>query len=179
MKSVLDLASQRFSCRSYKPNTVPPEVIEKIVEAARLAPSACNRQPWRFTIVTDPEIRRQLAREGILPGLGMTWLADAPVKLVLGLKKSLVTHKVAPLISGVDYSMLDIGIAGEHAVLQATEFGLGSCWIGWINQKTTRQIVNWPPEIIPQAFITIGWPNTLPENRAPRLDIREISQWKR
>ena len=178
MNNFLNLVSQRFSCRSYSPKPVPREMIEKILETARLAPSACNRQPWRFTVVTDPAIRKKLAEEGILPGLGMTWLADAPVILVLGLKKGLVTHKIAPLVSGVDYSMLDIGIAGEHAVLEATELGLATCWVGWINQKSTRQIVDWPPEIIPQAFITIGWPNTPTGNRAPRLNASEIIQWK-
>jgi len=160
--------------RAYKPDPVPREMVEKILEAARLAPSACNRQPWRFAVVTEPGMRKQLADDGVLPGLGLTWLTGAPVILVLGMKKAFVTHKVAPLISGVDYSMLDIGIAGEHAVLQATDLGLGTCWIGWINQKNTRMIVDWPEDIIPQAFITVGWPRSGPENRAPRLDLTEI-----
>lgn len=178
MTDFSELVRQRFSCRNYKPDPVPNEMIEKILEAARLAPSACNRQPWRFIVALDPVIRRKLAEDGILPGLGMTWLADVPVILVLGLKKGLFTHKLAPLVSGVDYSMLDIGIAGEHAILQAAEFGLGTCWIGWIDQKNTRRILDWPLEIIPQAFIAVGWPQSPPENRTPRLDTHEIIQWK-
>ncbi len=178
MNSFMELVSKRVSCRAYRQDPVPREMLEKMLEAARLAPSACNRQPWRFTVVTDPVLRRKLAEDGVLPGIGLTWLADAPAILVLGVKKGLITHKVAPLISGVDYSMLDIGIAGEHAILQATELGLGTCWVGWINQRKTGQIVGWPPEIIAQAFISVGWPQAVPENRSPRLDAREISTWK-
>ena len=174
MKSFLDLVKQRASCRAYKPDPVPEELIEKILEAAMEAPSACNRQPWRMAVVTSPDVRTELIHSGFLPGLKMQWAADAPVLLVLGIKKSFITHQVAPAIAGVDYPLLDIGIAGEHAVLQATELGLGTCWIGWIKPKEVRRIVGWPRDITPQAVISIGWPANPVKRRTSRLPPEDI-----
>jgi nitroreductase len=152
--------------------------VEQILEAARLAPSACNRQPWRFVVATEATLRARLLDEGTLPGLGMVWAAQAPVILVLGVRKSLVTHRVAPLLSHVDYSLLDLGIAGEHAVLQAAELGLGTCWVGWIRPKVVRRIVGWPTEILPQALITLGWPTSRPDRPSPRLSLDELVTWQ-
>lgn len=178
MSDFQDIVSSRYSCRCYLTDPVPREDIVRILEAARLAPSACNKQPWRFVVATDETLRGKILEEGCLPGLGMKWAMAAPVILVLGMKKSLVTHKVAPLFSNVDYSLLDIGIAGEHAVLQATELGYGTCWIGWIKPKEVRKIVGWPKEILPQALITLGKPASAPEKHSPRLSIGEIAEWK-
>lgn len=174
----LDLCRRRLSCRAYKPDPVPREMIEKILEAARIAPSACNKQPWRFLVATDPAVRRKILDAGIIPGIGMDWLAGAPVILVLGMKRSFITHKVATRISKVDYPLLDLGIAGEHAILQATELGLGTCWVGWINPEAIRKAINWPREILPQSIIPIGWPaEPLPQPR-PRLGMNEIAEWR-
>jgi nitroreductase len=172
------LVASRFSCRSYLSDPVPRAAIEQILEAARLAPSACNRQPWRFAVVTDPALRALLLDKGIMPGIDMPWTAGAPVILVAGMKKSLVVHRVAPLLSKVDYPLLDLGIAGEHAILQATELGLGTCWIGWIRPKQVRLIVGWPADITPQALITVGWPASRPERASPRLELDEIVSWQ-
>jgi nitroreductase len=84
---------------------------------------------------------------------------------------------VAPKLSGVDYALIDLGIAGEHAVLQATELGLGTCWIGWINPHAVRRIVEWPRDILPQALITIGWPAETGVRPRPRMGMEEISKW--
>lgn len=178
MSEFQKLVAARFSCRAYRPDPVPRTAIEQMLEAARLAPSACNQQPWRFAVVEEAGLRARLLDEGVLPGLGMTWATVAPVILVLGMKKSLITHRVAPLLSKVEYPLLDLGIAGEHAVLQATELGLGTCWIGWIRPKQVRRIVGWPAEIMPQALITVGWPASRPPRASPRLSLDEIAVWK-
>ncbi len=172
-----ELLAARFSCRAYRSDPVSRDLVEQILEAARLAPSACNRQPWRFVVVNELVQRTRLLEEGTLPGLGMTWATQAPVILVLGIKKSFITHQVAPLLSKVEYPLLDLGIAGEHAVLQATELGLGTCWIGWIQPKAVRRIVGWPSDITPQAMLTVGWPATRPERASPRLSSEEIVSW--
>jgi nitroreductase len=177
MNSFLDLVNRRVSCRAYKTDPVPREMIDKIIEAARLAPSACNNQPWRFAVVTRQDLRRRIAGEALLPGFSMTWVADAPVILVLGMKKSFITNQVAPKISGVEYPLLDLGIAGEHAILQATELGLGTCWIGWFSPKTAQKIVDWPGDILPQALITVGWPATPQERISSRLEKDELAKW--
>ena len=178
MNRFTELVAARYSCRDYKTDPVPREALEQMMEAARLAPSACNRQPWRFVVATEPGLRARLLEEGTLPGLGMTWAAQAPVILVLGMKKSFVTHRVAPLVSQVDYTLLDLGIAGEHAILQAAELGLGTCWIGWIKPKEIRRILDWPAELTPQALITVGWPASRRERKSPRLLLNEIVDWR-
>jgi nitroreductase len=152
--------------------------VEQILEAARRAPSACNRQPWRFVVATGAPLRARLLAEGLLPGINMAWAAPAPVILVLGMKKSVLTHRIAPLVSKVEYPLLDLGIAGEHAVLQAAELGLGTCWIGWIRPKVVRRLVDWPADILPQALITLGWPAHPPERVSPRLSLDEIVTWR-
>jgi nitroreductase len=178
MSGFSELVASRFSCRSYRTDPVPRSALEQILEAARLAPSACNRQPWRFAVVTEAALRSRLLDEGLLPGLGMTWAAEAPVILVLGMKKSLITHRIAPLLSQVEYPLLDLGIAGEHAILQATELGLGTCWIGWIRPKVVRRILGWPADILPQSLITLGWPASRPEQASPRLPLADITTWR-
>jgi nitroreductase len=178
MNGLSELVAARYSCRAYRADPVAREAVERMLEAARLAPSACNRQPWRFVVATEPALRARLLDEGVLPGLRMTWAAEAPVILVLGLKKSFITHRVAPLVSRVEYPLLDLGIAGEHAILQATELGLGTCWIGWIRPKEVRRIVEWPDDILPQSLITVGWPAPRRQAPAPRLSLEEIAVWR-
>lgn len=178
MSTFAKLVASRFSCRAYNSEPVSRAMVAQILDAARLAPSACNRQPWRFVVVTEGALRSRLLEEGTLPGLGMSWALAAPVILVLGIKKSVITHRVAPLLSQVEYPLLDLGIAGEHAVLQATELGLGTCWIGWIRPKEVRRIVGWPADITPQALLTVGWPASKPQRASPRFPLDEIVMWR-
>ena len=148
-----------------------------MLDAARLAPSACNKQPWRFAVVEDEAVRMRLINEAFLAGIPMKWAIHAGVIIALGMEKSAITHKIAPKISGVDYPLLDLGIAGEHLVLQAEELGLGTCWIGWIKPKEVRRIVGWPRSIEPVSLITIGWPSSEDRTPRPRLSMEEITRW--
>ncbi|MEN8254998.1 MAG: nitroreductase family protein [Verrucomicrobiota bacterium] len=173
----IELVRHRTSCRSYEPRPVPREHLELMLEAARLAPSACNKQPWRLAVVEDEAVRIQLVDKAFLAGIPMKWATDAGAIIALGMEKSAITHKVAPKISGVDYPLLDLGIAGEHLVLQAEELGLGTCWIGWIRPKAVRRIVGWPRGIEPAALITIGWPASRERKTRPRLEQDEIVKW--
>jgi len=151
--------------------------LELMLEAARLAPSACNKQPWRFAVVVDESIRMRLIGEAFLAGIPMKWAVNAGTMIALGMEKSAITHKIAPKISGVDYPLLDLGIAGEHLVLQAEELGLGTCWIGWIKPKAVRRIVGWPRSIEPVGLITVGWPVSGERKTRPRLERGEIVKW--
>ena len=110
--------ARRVSCRAYQPTPVPHAHLMQILEAARLAPSACNQQPWRFAVVRDADLRRRIVEDGFLPGARMTWALDAPVHMVIGMERSFVTHRLAPSVSGVDYPWADIGIAecAEHVL---------------------------------------------------------------
>ncbi len=106
----------------------------------------------------------------------MKWALNAPVFFVLGMIRSTLTHKVAPQISGVDYPWIDVGIAGEHMALQATELGLGTCWIGWIRQRNVAKIVGWTRSIRPVAILTCGTPDPDVDHlRRPRRPLDEIT----
>lgn len=176
-KKFLELVKKRSSCRNYIPKEISDEEIKTILEAARLAPSACNKQPWRFAVVKNQEIKKRLIREGCLFGINMDWAIKSSVIIVLGVKRSFITHQIAPLISGVDYPLIDIGIAGEHIVLQATELGLGTCWIGWIKPKEVRKIVSWDKNIKPLALITVGYCADTPTREKLRLPIEDIAKF--
>ena len=173
----INLVKQRTSCRSYDPKPVPREHLELMLEAARLAPSACNKQPWRFVVVQDEATRMRLIEEAFLAGIPMKWAADAGAIIALGMEKSAITHRIAPKISGVDYPLLDLGITGEHLVLQAEELGLGTCWIGWIRPKEVRRIVGWPRSIEAVSLITVGWPASEERKSRPRLSLEDITRW--
>ncbi len=171
----LSLVRQRFSCRSYRPDPVPETLIALLLEAVRLAPSACNKQPWRLAVVSDEPQRIRLCEEGLLPGMQRPWIRGAPVLIALGVARTTVTHRLAPLISGIDYPALDLGIAGEHLVLQATALGLGTCWIGWIRPPAVRRIVDWPRSIQPVSLISVGWPAESSESH--RTGRKPLSDW--
>jgi nitroreductase len=178
--NILDIIARRSSCRSYKPDPVSREQLDGLVEAVRLAPSACNRQPWRLAVVQDSVLRGRIVDEGFLPGIQMPWAKEAPVLIVLGMQRSFVTHRLGASLSGVDYPWLDLGIAGEHLVLAATELGLGTCWIGWIRPRALVRIVGWPKTIKPAAVITVGYPaDPVPVAGATtsRKSVEEIVQW--
>jgi len=178
--SIMELIERRVSCRSYRVDAVPEEHIRQILEAARLAPSACNQQPWRFAVVRNPELRRRIVVEGFLPGLQMNWALEAPVHIVMGMQTSFIPHTLGASVSGVDYPWVDIGIAGEHLVLAATEFGLGTCWIGWIKPRAVAKIVAWPRSIKPVVVLTVGFPRNV-EGRKPtsarRKGLAELVKW--
>lgn len=176
--TVLAVMTARRSCRAYRTEAVPRAWLERLVEAARVAPSACNRQPWRFAVVTRPDVKAAIAARGFLPGLAMHWIAAAPALIVMGLCRSWVTHRVAPRLSGVDYAWIDLGIAGEHVVLQATALGLATCWIGWVRPRVLRRLVAWPASVCPAIVFTVGWPEC---GRAVRPSSRkapaELTEW--
>ena len=176
VKAAID---KRRSCRAYKADPVSREQVEQVIEAGRRAPSACNKQPWRFAVVTDAERRRTIVDRGFRKGISMAWAADAPVLIVLGMKRSPVVHRAMPLLTRVDYPWIDIGIAGEHMVLQAVELGLGTCWIGWIHSRRLRSIVAWPGSVRPAAVLTLGWPadDDAPPPPTPRKDAAELVTW--
>jgi len=91
--AVGNVIARRVSCRAYQTTPVPEPHLELILEAARLSPSACNMQPWRFAVVRNAGLRRRIVEDGFLPGIKMTWAIDAPVHVVIGMERSLVMTK--------------------------------------------------------------------------------------
>jgi nitroreductase len=178
--TVFEAIALRVSCRAYQSEPIPEAHLNQILEAARLAPSACNQQPWRFAVVRDLNLRRRIVEDGFLPGIRMTWAIDAPVHVVIGMERSFVTHRLAVSVSGVNYPWIDIGIAGEHLVLAAAELGLGTCWIGWIKPRAIGRMVGWPASVKPAVVITVGYPSDLHAGTPPvgrRKPLAELVQW--
>lgn len=178
----IDLVRNRRSCRSYDPaRPVPGQLVIECLEAARLAPSACNRQPWRFIIVDDRETRLQICGKCLLPGLSHAWLHDAPTIVVLCVELDLVTHRIAPVVSGVPYYLIDAGIAGEHFVLAATDRGLGTCWIGWFKERAVRRLLGIPRNVKIASLISLGYPGKDfqpgPRHLRSMQEIRNHNRW--
>ncbi len=176
----LELTKSRTSCRSYKSDPVPDEVLNYCLEAARLSPSACNKQPWRFVIVTEGETRRKICETGLLPFLPMPWTRQAPVIVALCAETTLGVHKMAAALSGVKYHLIDCGIAGEHFVLAAEEQGLGTCWIGWFKERKVKKILGIPRNVKVVSLLTLGYPEqkTPPRERLPLEKISFKDGWK-
>jgi len=118
----------------------------------------------------------------LLPGIRHDWILAAPVLVVLAAVPEVVTHRLAPMISGVPYWLIDVGIAGEHFVLAATEAGLGTCWIGWFREKAVKRLLRLGPGVRVASLLTVGYPAEPPGPPRPRLELGEIAfenEWGR
>lgn len=155
----LELSQTRYSTRKYRPDTVEREKILRCLEAARLAPSACNSQPWSFIVVDDPALKEKVASETHAPAMPLNrFVHQAPVLLVLILEKSRAIAQIAGLLRNREYRLIDIGIAAEHICLQAAEEGLGTCMLGWFNEKNIQRLLGIPAQKRIGLLITLGYP---------------------
>jgi nitroreductase len=157
-KLMLELIKSRQSDRKYGNKPVEKEKLERVLEAGRLSPSACNAQPWKFILVTDPGLIAKLAEAASARLLGMnTFVAQAPAMIVVIREKPNFSSKVGATIKNKDYSLIDIGIASENICLQARAEGLGTCMIGWFDEKMVRKILSVPASKRVELIITIGY----------------------
>ena len=156
---MLELIRKRQSDRKYTGQAVEKEKLERILEAGRLAPSACNAQPWKFIVVDDSKLLSQLseAASGNLPGMN-SFAAQAPVQIVVIREKPNLLSKIGSTIKDKDYSLIDIGIAAAQICLQAAAEGLGSCMLGWFDEKKVKKILGIPASKRVELIITIGYP---------------------
>ena len=154
-----ELVQTRQSTRKFDRRPVPGEMIGQCLEAARLAPSACNSQPWLFVVVDEPELKDRLVKEA-LGGIYKTnaFVRDAPVLVVIITEASSYVARMGGLFRHVKYNLIDIGIAGEHLVLQAAELGLGSCWLGWFKESAVRRVLGLPRKTQIDIMIALGYP---------------------
>jgi nitroreductase len=163
---MLDIIRTRQSDRSYRSKPVEKEKIERITEAGRLAPSACNSQPWKFIIVNDRNLLERLAVAASAKLLGInSFVAQAPLQIVVVREKANITSRLGGTVKDKDYSLIDIGIASENICLQARAEGLGSCMIGWFDEKMVKEILNIPRSKRVELLITIGYPERDPREK--------------
>ena len=157
-KEFLDLINSRQSDRKYSDRKVDKDILNRIVEAGRMAPSACNAQPWKFIVVNDPQLVLKVAEAASAKLIGMnSFVAQAPVIIVIVREKANMSSKVGATIKNKDYSLFDIGIATENICLQAEAEGIGSCIIGWFDEKTIRKLLSIPKSKRVELLITLGY----------------------
>jgi nitroreductase len=194
-----DAIEKRRSIRKFKRDPVPDEYITALIEAARLAPSGSNTQPWRFKIASDDETKAKLA----VAAYNQSFVAQAPVVLVCcadlqgyfegitarsqdfgkegALEETMVRvlrerteqlkmMNVQDLAPGIAFN---VAIAVEHIVLRALDFGLGSCWVRMIDEQKIKDIFGWGNSIHVVALLPLGYPDEAPAQRKRRT-IEEI-----
>ena len=171
-----ELVGKRQSDRKYKNQPVKRELIVKCLEAARLAPSACNSQPWKFVVVDDPELLKEMAVAA--SGMGMNkWAKEAPVIVAVTLEKMNFTARIGSVIKDKEYSLLDVGIAVEHFCLQAAELELGTCIMGWFDEKKVKKLLGIGNRRVP-LLISLGYPDSNTRFK-PRKSLKEMSSWNK
>jgi len=155
-----ELMSLRQSVRKYQSKPVEPEKITKLIEAVHLSPSACNSQPWRLIIVDEPGLKNEVAKTTFNGAVAFNKFAvEAPVIAVLVIEKAKLIAQIGGSLKNQEYPMYDIGIAAAHFCLQAAELGLGTCMIGWFDEKKIRQLLNIPEKRKIGLVITLGYPS--------------------
>jgi len=158
-KDQLEVIQSRQSDRAYLTTPIEKEKLDRILEAARLAPSACNAQPWKFIVVDNSELKNKIADCTSSTILGMNhFTKQAPVHIVIVEEKANFTSSAGSLIKNKTFPLIDIGIAAEHICLQATAEGLGTCMIGWFDETKVKKLLNIPKSKRVPLIITIGYP---------------------
>jgi nitroreductase len=154
----------RYSVRAYKPDPVEEDKLTQVLEAARLAPTASNRQPFKLIVIPtagrEEELRKIYNKE---------WFVQAPYVICACAmpEQAWVRHA-----DQENYYMVDIGIVFDHLVLEATELGLGTCWIAAFDPQAAREVLNLPPECVPVVFTPLGYADKQPlDKRRKPLDV--------
>ena len=164
----------RRSIRKYKEDPVPRETLDRVLEAARLAPSWCNRQCHRYIVVSDPETRKTLGE--LIDNPSVECYEKAPYALVLCAEPS-----DSGFNAGKEYYLVDCGISMEHLVLAAAAEGLGTCWVGYVPENPVRNLLGIPREVKVVAITPLGVPGEAPSAR-PRVPLGKIvfeGAWRR
>jgi nitroreductase len=173
-KKMLELILRRQSDRKYSDKPVEDEKLARIIEAGRMAPSACNAQPWKFVVVTDASLIQKLSQAATEKLTGMnSFVNQAPVLITIVREKPNLSSKIGGKMKNKDYSHNDIGIASANICLQAAAEGIGSCIIGWFDEKMIRMILGIPASKRVELIITLGY--SLSEYREKKRKPKEVT----
>jgi nitroreductase len=165
---VLEAITRRRSVRSYSSKPIEPKVMERMRKALRYAPSACNLQPWRFILVDDEAMRRELAAASH----GQSWIAQAPVTVVACGFPGQAYKRMGGYGNSVD---VDLAIALDHLTLAAAAEGLGTCWIGSFDEGKVKQLLGIPASAKVVALAPLGYPAS-PDLMSPVTEDRRKSE---
>lgn len=166
---VMEAIKERFSARNYAPKKVEDEKLKSVFEAARLAPSASNRQEWRFVVVRDEEKRKKLA----VAANNQKFVGEAPVVIACCAETDNHIMRCGQLTYPID-----LAIAIDHMTLEATELGLGTCWIGSFFEDEVKKILNIPKEIRVVELLTLGYSTEKAGKQKPRKQFSEIVKYE-
>jgi nitroreductase len=179
MDTFLKLAQTRQSDRAFHNQLVEKDKLERILEAARLAPSACNAQPWKIVVVTDIEKRFKVADAATSKVLSINHFSkQAPVQLVLIEEEANFTSKVGGWANNKHYPHIDIGIIAAHICLAAADEGLGTCMLGWCDEKKVRKALDIPGKKRVMLVILLGY-SSQPLREKKRKTKEEIISWEK
>ena len=178
MENFLQLAQARQSDRAFIPGKrIEREVLERIVEAARLAPSACNGQPWHFTVITDEHLLPQVGRA--TSSLGMNkFVKDASALVLITHEGTNLTSKLGSGIKDKDFPMMDLGIASAYITLAAEDEGVGSCILGWFDEKRVKELVGIPQKKRLMLIISLGY-NAKPKRKKIRKEFDKVVSFEK
>lgn len=161
-----EVIKKRRSVRKYKPDPISDDVLKRILEAGRIAPSAKNIQPWKFIVIKDPENKKRIAEAC----RGQHWMADADVIVCGCALEKIAWGRMGGYMSSF---AVDLAIAMDHIILAAANEGLGTCWIGAFEEKKVKELLNIPEDVRVVALTPIGYPAEEPKDRG-RKDFKEI-----
>jgi nitroreductase len=167
---VLDVIAQRYSVRAYKPDAVEEQKLAAVLEAARLAPTAANRQPFRIVVIRTEGRREELARV-----YGRDWFTQPPLVLAV----CAVTGEAWRRMDDKPYDEVDATIAMDHLILAAASLGLGTCWIAAFDPAAAREVLGLPDGVEPVAFTPLGYPADEPrgKKRRPLEELVKYERW--
>ena len=178
MKSFLELAAARQSDRAYEPgHAIEREVPERILEAGRLAPSGCNGQPWHFTAITDPGLLVEVGKA--TSSLGMNrFVKDASALVLITLEPTNITSKLGCGIKDKDFPIMDLGIASAYITLAAEDEGVGSCILGWFDEKKIKELVGIPQKKRLMLIVSLGYA-VKPKRKKIRKDSDKVVSFEK
>ena len=175
---LIDLVKTRQSDRKYLDKPVEREKIERCLEAARLAPSASNSQPWEFIVVEEPEMRNKVAHATYSDLIKFNrFVPTAPVLVVLNSWRPGLHMALGGILKNRQFNLIDAGIAAEHFCLQATEEGLGTCMLGWFQTRKIMKLLSIKPPKKPTLIITLGYSGHTTIRDKKRKSIEEMSKF--
>lgn len=179
MGNFKDLLLKRQSDRKYSSKKVEEEKILSCLEAGRLSPSACNSQPWSFVVIDQEPVLQQAQKRIATMGMNR-FVKQVPVLIAIVLEKPNFTASIGSVIKDKEYPLLDIGIASNNICMQATELGLGSCILGWFDEKGLKQLLDVPESKRIPLIIALGYPTTVTRKkiRKPMKEIIYFNSYK-
>lgn len=173
MKNFFELINERQSCRKYSNQHIEKEKLIKCIEAARLAPSACNSQPWHFIAVNNKEVVPKVAK--CLQDKIMNKFTDECTAFIVVVEEAgNLTSRAGALMKSQDYRSIDLGIAAEHICLAATEENLGTCILGWFKEKELKELLGINKLKRIRLVIAMGYPESNNIRKKVRKNIDEI-----